>query len=250
MSSTSAARYLIGIDDTDNLESRGTGALGRLLAAQLIEGGLADVAGITRHQLFVSPEIPYTSHNSSLCLAVEAEHARREQLAEYCSDFLVRESAPGSDAGLCIAPWPIADAALLAFGARAKREVLRRAEAQALASQLGLLLAGLTGDGGGVIGALAGVGLRASGNDGRFLWLAGLRELSGTYSAGQLYQTARIDSIRTLAGDEPPMTARINVDPWPRPVLIGGQAVLYVERVLDNAQYDWQILPKDVIKQY
>ena len=34
-------RYLIGIDDTDNLESRGTGFRARQLSARLDEAGLA-----------------------------------------------------------------------------------------------------------------------------------------------------------------------------------------------------------------
>ncbi len=54
--------WLIGIDDTDNLESRGTGFRARQLAQQLQQRGLARLRGVTRHQLFVSPEIPYTSH--------------------------------------------------------------------------------------------------------------------------------------------------------------------------------------------
>ena len=242
--------YLIGIDDTDNLESRGTGALARQLGAQLSEAGLAKVAGITRHQLFVSPQIPYTSHNSSICMAVQLARAQSDHLADVCRAYLVRESASGADVGLCLASWSAVAPAILEFGEQAKRQVVDHAQAHRLARQAGLLLEGLTGDGGGVIGALAAIGLRASGSDGRFLWLDGLRELTGVHTVGQLYQAARIDSIRSMAGVELPMAARIDVSPWPRPVLIEGRVVLLVEEVRDNEQYDWRILPKDAIRRY
>lgn len=55
-------RYLIGIDDTDNLESRGTGFRARQLLQRLAEAGFARPLGITRHQLYVHSDIPYTSH--------------------------------------------------------------------------------------------------------------------------------------------------------------------------------------------
>lgn len=52
----------LGIDDTDTRESRGTGRLARMIARELSRS--YPVMGVTRHQLFVHPSIPYTSHNS------------------------------------------------------------------------------------------------------------------------------------------------------------------------------------------
>ncbi|MGH2717450.1 MAG: hypothetical protein ACRDJU_02570, partial [Actinomycetota bacterium] len=59
---------LIAIDDTDNRDSRGTGAGSRALLEALLDAELGQPVGITRHQLLVDPAIPYTSHNSSACL--------------------------------------------------------------------------------------------------------------------------------------------------------------------------------------
>jgi hypothetical protein len=56
----------IGLDDTDNKTSRGTGRLARAIAESLAERYA--VRGITRHQLLVDPRVPYTSHNSSATL--------------------------------------------------------------------------------------------------------------------------------------------------------------------------------------
>jgi len=89
---------LSGIDDTDHLESRGTGYHVRQLANWLAENRPAAPNGITRHQLLVDPQIPYTSHNSSACLSVETENA--EDGWEACREYLLRESAIGSDVGL------------------------------------------------------------------------------------------------------------------------------------------------------
>lgn len=249
-------RFLIGIDDTDNITSGGTGRLCRQLGAQLAEQKLAYPVGMTRHQLLLSPEIPYTSHNSSACIMIQLEPDRIELLADYCREFLLKYSEPGSDVGLCLAPWDKVSSAVQAFGKQAKKKVLSQVEAHSVAHQAGLLLEGLTGTQGGIIGALAGVGLRKTGNDGRFIWLPGLYKLSGVYTAHQLYQTASIDRIQDLEGFLVPDNCRIQADPWPRPVLLNEQAIMLVVKVTREAQeigeedYEYQIAPKSIIRQY
>ncbi|MHC4369889.1 MAG: hypothetical protein ACYSW8_19940, partial [Planctomycetota bacterium] len=57
------AIFLIGIDDTDNETSPGTGRLARQLLAECALRSL-DPLGVTRHQFLVDPAIRYTSHNS------------------------------------------------------------------------------------------------------------------------------------------------------------------------------------------
>ena len=94
---------LVGIDDTDNKESRGTGYLCRRLAALMHNSELGEVSNVSRHQHFIHPDIPYTSQNSSACLTVHTGNPAG--LAELCRDFVCRESAEGSDAGLSIAAY-------------------------------------------------------------------------------------------------------------------------------------------------
>lgn len=237
-------RYLIGIDDTDNLESRGTGHRARQLSTYLADKQLVQPGGITRHQLLVSPEIPYTSHNSSACLGVEAEPEKEELIWQTCCDFLLSESAPGSDAGLCLAKWDQVTAQVRTFGSRAKQVVLTKLEAEQTAQVNQIRLQGLTGTHGGVIGALAGVGLRCAGNDGRFLWLPGMRELSGYLEVSVICARGTIDAVRTLNGPDLPPETLVNVGEWMRPILRGGQAILYVE----EQNNEWRILPKQQIK--
>jgi hypothetical protein len=244
-------RCLIAIDDTDNHESRGTGFRARQLGGRLAEAGLGRVRGITRHQLYVHPSIPFTSHNSSACLDVELSGTAVEAAGDFCREFLAAESADGSDAGFCVARYDDVDEILVGFGCEAKRSVLTRDQAHELAAARGIHLEGVTGERIGVIGALAAVGLRRGGNDGRFLWLEGVRELAGTSTAGRLLATTGIDSVESVDGMPLPADAAVTVDPWPRPVLLHGRAVLLTERCGDdNESCGWRILSKEAIRRY
>lgn len=235
-------KYLLGIDDTDNLESRGTGHRVRELADWLNTNHLAEPLGITRHQLLVDPRIPYTSHNSSACLAVEMERA--EDVWNAARQFLLLTSATGSDVGLCLTSWDSITEEVLAFGRRAKLEVLTMLEAQETASRSKIRSEGLTGTGGGVIGALAGVGLHRAGNDGRFLWLPGLRDLKGKYPIEEILAKGHIERVCTMDEAELSFENIIDVGEWVRPVLKNGKSTLYVE----EQNHEWHILSKDRIK--
>ena len=86
-------RILIGIDDTDNLESRGTGFLARQLAGEIEKASAGIVEGISRHQLFVHDDIPYTSKNSAACLLVR--DGKAGLLQSICRQYLLEKAAPG-----------------------------------------------------------------------------------------------------------------------------------------------------------
>ncbi len=243
-------RFLIGVDDTDNLQSRGTGFRARDMARTIEDAGLGTANGITRHQLLVDPRIPFTSHNSSACISLEVAEDGVGDLVAHCRRYLLSESAEGSDAGLCVAPWP-ASPEVQGFGRRAQAEVLREGEARDLAVSQGIVLEGLTGNGGGVIGALAAIGLRSSGNDGRFLWLRGLRELAGVRSVAELRAEAGIEEVRTLDGQSAMDSDLVDVGSWVRPILKGGKSVLLVEvEKRDDRTVDWRVVPKEIVKRY
>ena len=52
-------RILIAIDDTDNLETPGTGHLASALSDLLEKNELGKGSPVTRHQLYVHPDIPH-----------------------------------------------------------------------------------------------------------------------------------------------------------------------------------------------
>ena len=159
---------LICIDDTDNLESIGTGPLLENMCREMHVLGLGEAGFVSRHQLHIHEKIEYTSHNSSMCC--EFRTGNPSAVRSFATSYLEEHAAEGSDPGLCILPVDPEQnySALTAFGLRAQSEVLQKTDAYGLARQfpeMSLSEHGGTGDG--VIGALAGVGLRMSGSDGR-----------------------------------------------------------------------------------
>jgi len=248
-----ARTLLIGVDDTDNLESRGTGYRARCLGALLHAQQLGRINGISRHQLLVDDAIPYTSHNSAACLRLElAEGAEQAVVIDNCRKFLHDASAPGSDAGLCVSPLDRISETLQSFGKRAQREVLQRQEAEATAEREGVYLEGLTGDHGGVIGALAAVGLRAWGADGRFVWVEGIRERAGKrISIATVLEETGVEGVMTLTGKAiTDGSQMLNLGPWPRPIAHAGQAILLVEEDHDDQDSQWRVVDRAIIKRY
>lgn len=244
--------YYVGIDDTDNQTSRGTGYRARQLARVIESQGYGSVSGITRHQLLVSPEIPYTSHNSSACLAICLARSA-DELVALCRDYLISESAVGSDAGFCIVQSKVELSTVEDFGHRAKREVLTQGEAVKLARVRHCHLEGVTGDHGGIIGALAAVGLRYSGGDGRFIWVRGLRELAGCLrNVRELLGTTGVQVVESPTGTQrAELDDLIELGDWPRAVLREGRITLLVEESDEKTTgRRWRVVSKERIKAF
>lgn len=182
--------YLISFDDTDNLETVGTGHV----LNWFLEAVPYDTGYITRHQLFVHDDVPFTSHNSAMCATVSGDVGFDEIVAE-ASQFLESECAEGSDPGLCIVcvSENIDAEALIEWGMRAKTEVLTKEDAYKVAQRCNVHLSEHGGDGQGVVGALAAVGLRLSGNDGR---VRGRVEVAaGSMTVAELLEATGIDRV-------------------------------------------------------
>jgi len=243
-------RYLLGIDDTDTLETRGTGFHARQLAARVEEEKLGVVHGITRHQNYVHPDIPYTSQNSSACLLVES--AKAESLRTFCRNFLLEIAPDGSDIGICMVKEVEVHAELVSWGQRAKREVLTKTEAREIAAKHAVYLEGLNGTHDGIIGALAAVGLRKYGDDGRFIWLKKkreLRELScGFVDPAELRDNFGIQQILLKTGEVFSENEEIFVHEWFRPILKNNRITLIVEKHIDDGKHFWKTASKDYIR--
>ncbi|GGP62213.1 DNA-binding protein [Shewanella saliphila] len=171
--------WLICIDDTDDIGTKGTGEIAEEIMALIVAEsavssvnklGIKRATWVTRHQLFVHPDIPYTSHNSAMCFELESDLSL-SQIKQLCIAHLVAESAAVADPGLAIVDKHTLTAddchQLIAFGVDAKQMVKTKNEAYQLAKTVNVDLSEHGGTGQGVIGALAGIGLRLSGNDGR-----------------------------------------------------------------------------------
>jgi hypothetical protein len=231
MEGLSKMKVWIGLDDTDNDESRGTGHLARQIAAALIETGA--LLGVTRHQLLVDPRVPYTSHNSSAAIHLETpdgfdlsalmDRVRRAMLADF---------QPGSDPGLCIASGEV-PAEIVAFGRRAQIDVVTQSQARSLASAFDLRLEGLGGTQDGVIGALSAVGLAACGEDGRYLLVGAIRALAGLQPVETLL-SAGIAAVKTMDG-QIVRQGMVLADKL-RPARRSGMPVQYVDWQVDHWQ--------------
>lgn len=240
---------MICMDDTDNLESKGTGWLVEDACREMTAMGWGRYSQISRHQLFVHPDIPYTSHNSSMVFTADTD-VPGEMYIDFLSAYLEAHSAPGSDPGLCVARMPANGTreALISFGLRAKREVLTKAEAYALARELGVHLSEHGGTGGGIIGALAGIGLRLWGNDGRFRGWFHLGPDGEVISADRILAFESVEAIRTPDGSAVPVDAPIAISDQLKTICMDGRSTLLVHPAGVDGVY--RVLAKQELKRY
>lgn len=246
-------KILICIDDTDNHASKGTGDLAERLAAEIINNNWGTAEPITRHQLFFHPAIPYTSHNSAMCFAAEIAEGTLEKIIAFSAAFLSGNSAPGSDPGLGVTVLNrLADARqLIDFGLRAKSNILTKQEAYRLAArEPAVFLSEHGGTGDGVIGALAGIGLRLSGNDGRFKGKyyeghTGKIMTVRSIIAGSNIQEVRIEGGELLGAEE-----KVLLGEKVKSVLLNGRIVLPVEANSAAKGAMWVTLGREKIRKF
>jgi len=165
-------KLLLCIDDTDMLGGKGTGKLVEELCEYLGARIPMEYGFVSRHQLFVHEDIPFTSHNSAMCREVTIAEKNVPALIALSQKFLERESAAGSDPGLCVIKreklTEDEKRRLADFGKSAKCTVLKKKDAYDLAAGIECVhLSEHGGTGQGVIGAISGCGLRLGGGDGR-----------------------------------------------------------------------------------
>ncbi|MDF1542899.1 MAG: hypothetical protein RQ731_06085 [Anaerosomatales bacterium] len=233
-------RVYVAFDDTDNYDApRGTGKLARWFGEVLPTG--CQLWGVVRQQLLVHPDIPYTSHNSSACVVLDADdRGVVADLIELASRHLEHHMLPGSDPGLCVVTEEDAELpGLIAFGNRAASEVVTQADAKTAAGSVHLSGHGGTNDG--IIGAAAGVGLTAWGWSGRFVEFGDLREYGDPVSVLALEQAGMLvvpvdRNVVAPRPDEPVATFG-----WLRPRLWGGRPVV---PVMSDGNGGWVALGK------
>lgn len=165
------------VDDTDDLtKETSTGSVSEEIARRIeLRYGSKMRAGITRHQLLLDRRVPYTSHNSSMCFDTVVPQGSAGEVAELAWGCIDTMRAATSNPGLCVWSVPPGLAVpsfakeLVEFGVMAKSRYVDIEEARHLAKSVpGLLLQGKGETAQGMVGALAGVGLRFGGDDGRF----------------------------------------------------------------------------------
>jgi hypothetical protein len=244
-------KILISIDDTDNIESRGTGEIAELLAEGITTKGWGKCGRVTRHQLLVHPDIPYTSHNSSMCFPADISGDLLDTITDYCCSALAVESAPGSDPGLCVLALERLERpeALMNYGKKAKITVITKEEAYETATALKVHLSEHGGTGQGVIGALAGAGLRLTGNDGRFKGKPRIPSQNGIATVKDIRDSG-VDIVKTLEGGVLDDSETVHVGDRVKLVLLEQKAVLIVVPADAASRSAWKAAEKRIFQDY
>lgn len=241
---------LVCIDDTDNLESKGTGAIAQELIDLIETNGIGKGGIITRHQLFLHDDIPYTSHNSSMCFDCSINPDSYDILIDLCTNYLESESAPGSDPGISIAIKSQLDSyePLINFGFRAKKAVLTKKDAYNLANTTGIFLQEKGGTGDGVIGALAGIGLRLSKNDGEIK--GGLKEFlnDNIYSIKEMKRVSVLEQVLDIDLNEIQDDELVYIQWKAKPIMTNGLITLILQWSKDKNT--WTTMDKNQLRTY
>jgi hypothetical protein len=187
-----------------------------------------------------------------MCFAADLDLSSLDSLIAYAGDFLREESAVGSDPGLCVSVIDqLADSeAVIAFGRSAKEVVLNKQAAYDLAAQLGVHLSEHGGTGQGVVGALAGIGLRLSGNDGRMKGWLRIETHNGLASVGDILAQTDLGGVRTMTGEFLPATEIVEIESKPKAVLLDNQIYMMVSPVTDGGRVRWRTTPRSQLKQF
>jgi len=104
------------------------------------------------------------------------------------------------------------------------------------------------GTGGGIIGALAGIGLRLWGNDGRFRGWFHLGRDGEIVSADKLLAFESVETIRTPDGSAVPDDAHIAISDQLKTICMNGRSTLLVHPAGSDGVH--RVLCKQELKRY
>lgn len=228
-------RFVVGLDDTDVEGSGGTGALARALADRFVEEGLGEQRGVTRHQLLDSPKVKRTTQNCAFAVELQTEKSLNE-VEDWVVRFVRQGAERRADPGIAILSRHSDMPHVLAFGRRSQNEVMKLDDASTFSTESNVRLRALGGKRAGSIGALAAVGLRAGGGDGRYVYLAGLRDLQGRMTAGQMrIACPELTKILDESTGEPmDRDDMIDTGDWVRPRLFEGGPLVLARRTPED----------------
>lgn len=227
-------RLLLGIDDTDGLDSPGTGALALEMATRLQAQGWATVGVVSAHQLFSHPDVPFTSCNRAMAFPLRVPAGFEPTVLELAAACIREFVGPGANPGVCLVPLDrlAHEAALIDYAWCAKDQVLGIPVAYVVANKLGIELMDLGGNGAGVIGALAACGLRLSGEDGRLLTRLPLPDAGGQWPVQELIERSGVQMVLSVRGQPVDRNDVVQVGSAVWPILRDERAVLLLTDAL------------------
>jgi hypothetical protein len=233
----------IGIDDTDCLNTKGTEHFTRCLGRQIEQNGLGQIAGISKHQLLKHDSIEYTTANQSVCIELKNADSV-ENLVAFMRSYVRENASRKSQAGFCISEAKGIPRKVVDFGLSCKSKIASTETAYSVAAAANIHIEGIKENSAGIIGALAAVGLRATGEDGYVIWVKGheIINMAGIFHAGEIYCHTRVDSIRTADGFRIPVNATIEWQNEAHPVILENYITLLVEEHPEKEKCDWRVV--------
>lgn len=222
--------FYVGLDDTDIVGSRGTNKLALQIVEELKDDWLCHQ--ILRHQLLEDERVPFTSKNGSASLIFSPlKNQSQEDLYEEIRRRILREFIDGSDPGLVVTS--DVPESLVQFGHDCQSRLMTQDEAYELADIYNIRMEGLGGTNDGIIGALAAIGLAATENDGRIIYLDGWStQLEGQQSVEMIRQY----DVTVMHADRELSSGIVTLPKKLRPNKRNGRNVLFVEQTTDGYQ--------------
>lgn len=234
--------FFLGIDDTGQPGKSGSSETALALGLHLQARKLARLVHVSAHALIPPAEIPHSSLNHAYCLTLEGEAQQLREIDMESRVYLMRHSATGANPGFALAPRERVIERIQNWGKACQMFTMERREALDLARSLGIMAAGFTGSGSGVIGALAAMGLRASGSDGWIFWLSGLPDLKGVMTFSEILQISTFDYVKSLRGRTPDFRDRIQLGERVLPLLYNDRTLLLLAPAPRSAGWEWTAL--------
>jgi hypothetical protein len=229
MTSGISEHYVIGLDDTDGEGVEGTGALARALAAHIQDSGWGRSTGVTRHQLWQSEKVAFTTGNHCYAVGIETDRNALD-LEDDLVEWVRKAAAKNADPGVAIMSRHSDMPHVLAFGRRCQTELMRVDWAQTFSTESNVALRALGRKRLGAIGALAAVGLRGGGKDGRFIDLPSIRDLNGRVTAGNIRERTGVETVIDASGEPLDRDDLVETFGWLRPRLEDGKPVIHTVR--------------------
>ncbi|WP_428737972.1 hypothetical protein [Sulfurimonas sp.] len=221
----------IAIDDTDELNYHtSTGKIALNIQQQLESTFSLQTSVLTRHQLLMDAKVPYTSHNSAMCFGITSHNYNLEDIKKFIIESVTNQAANSSAPGICICSEQniTNKETFIEYGFDAKDIVLDIEKAFKIAKEQNIFLLGLKENKQGVIGALAAVALRISGNDGA---LKGALKLQKDYTSyNEIMQYNYFDKIELLDQTSIDTSVKIYTKEGLKALYLNHQKVLLVEK--------------------
>jgi hypothetical protein len=239
--------FYLGVDDTGQPGKAGTGELALELGLHLQSQGLTRLVHVTEHPLLPASEIPGASINQAYCLTLEADKLRQRELDMESRVFIMRHAGAGANAGFALARADEVTGRILSFARACRSLVMGRSDARDLARETGIITAGFTGSGSGIIGALAAIGWRWQGSDAVITWIPGLASLHGILTVSEILNLCTFDYIRSVRGKTPLFEDRIRLGDHPTALLKSDRSLLLLEAAPRGTDWQWTALGSEAV---